>query len=81
MASWIFLFGLFARGAGRAVTLGEFLSLPLFALLLWLLPDKMTLPMIGLCWILSYAAYGIFNALALRCTLESGDGEAGATSA
>jgi hypothetical protein len=81
MASWIFLFGLFARGAGRAVTLGEFLSLPLFALLLWLLPDKMTLPMIGLCWILSYAAYGIFNALALRYTLESGDGEAGATSA
>jgi hypothetical protein len=81
MASWIFLFGLFARGAGRAVTLGEFLSLPLFALLLWLLPDKMTLPMIGLCWILSYAAYGIFNALALRCTLESGDGEAGSTSA
>lgn len=70
MTSWIFLFGLFSRGAGRAVTLGEFLSLPLFALLLWLLPVTMTLTTIGLCWMLAYAAYGSFNALALRSVLK-----------
>ncbi|MBI5899296.1 MAG: hypothetical protein HZB40_08735 [Rhodocyclales bacterium] len=75
MISWIFLFGLFARGAGRAVSLGEFLSLPLFALLLWLLPGTMTLPAVGLCWMLAYAAYCAFNALALRSCLQAGEGK------
>ncbi len=66
MLSWIFLFGLFARGAGRAVTIGEFLSLPLFALLLWLLPGPSLLFRIGLCWMLAYAAYAGFNFWAMR---------------
>ncbi len=66
MLSWIFLFALFARGAGRAVMIGEFLSLPLFALLLWLLPGPLELFRIGLCWLLAYAVYAIFNAWALR---------------
>ncbi len=66
MLSWIYLFALFARGAGRAVVIGEFLSLPLFALLLWLLPGPVELFRIGLCWLLAYAVYAIFNAVALR---------------
>ncbi|MCX7165781.1 MAG: hypothetical protein NTV11_05855 [Rhodocyclales bacterium] len=66
MLSWIFLFGLFARGAGWAVTAGEFLSLPLFAALLMLLPGPLSLPAIGLAWALAYAVYAAFNAWALR---------------
>lgn len=65
MTAWIFLFGLFARGAGRAVTLGEFLSLPLFAGLLLLAPVQMELATIGLCWLAAYACYAAFNAWAL----------------
>jgi hypothetical protein len=71
MCSWIFLFGLFARGAGRAVTIGEFLSLPLFALLLWLLPGPALLFRVGLCWMLAYAAYAAFNAWALARNLAA----------
>lgn len=66
MLSWIFLFGLFARGAGWAVTAGEFLSLPLFAALLLLLPTPLSLPAIGVAWALAYAAYAAFNYWALR---------------
>lgn len=64
--SWIFLFGLFARGAGWAVTAGEFLSLPLFATLLWMLPGPLSLQTIGLAWALTYAVYAAFNYWALR---------------
>lgn len=66
MLSWVFLFGLFARGAGWAVTAGEFLSLPLFAALLWLLPGPLSLQAIGLAWMMAYAAYAGFNCWALR---------------
>ncbi len=66
MFSWVFLFGLFARSAGRAVMLGEFLSLPLFAVLLWLMPGPVELVRIGLCWLLAYTVYGGFNAWALH---------------
>lgn len=66
MLSWIFLFGLFARGAGWAVTAGEFLSLPLFATLLWMLPGPLSLQTIGLAWALTYAVYAAFNYWALR---------------
>jgi hypothetical protein len=45
------------------VVIGEFLSLPLFALLLWLLPGPLELFRIGLCWLLAYAVYAIFNAV------------------
>lgn len=67
--SWVFLFGLYARGAGRAVTLGEFLSLPLFALLLLALPAPAPLWQIGLCWLLAYASYAAFNIRALTALL------------
>lgn len=66
MLSWIFLFGLFARGAGWAVTAGELLSLPLFAALLLLLPGPLSLAAIGLAWMLAYAVYAGFNFWALR---------------
>jgi hypothetical protein len=66
MLSWIALFGLFARGAGWAVTAGEFLSLPLFAALLLALPGPLSLPQIGMAWALAYAAYAGFNFWALR---------------
>lgn len=66
MLSWIFLFGLFARGAGWAVTAGELLSLPLFAALLVLLPGSLSLPVIGMAWMLAYAVYAGFNYWALR---------------
>ncbi|KAF0166580.1 MAG: polysaccharide transporter PST family [Rhodocyclaceae bacterium] len=66
MLSWIFLFGLFARGAGWAVTAGELLSLPLFAALLVLLPGSLSLPAIGVAWMLAYVVYAGFNYWALR---------------
>lgn len=66
MASWIFLFGLFARGAGWTVSAGELLSLPLFAALLLLLPAPLSLTTIGLAWMLAYAVYAGFNCWALR---------------
>ncbi len=65
MASWIFLFGLFARSAGHRITAGEFFSLPLFALLIVLAPGALNLHQIGLAWLLTYAAYLAFNAWAL----------------
>lgn len=69
--SWVFLFGLYARGAGRAVTLGEFLSLPLFVVLLLVLPPPALLWQIGTCWLLAYASYAGFNAWMLRRELAT----------
>lgn len=66
MLSWIFLCGLFARGAGWAVTAGELLSLPLFAALLFLLPGPLSLQVVGLAWMLAYAVYAGFNWWALQ---------------
>jgi PST family polysaccharide transporter len=71
LLSWIFLFGLFARGAGWAVTAGELLSLPLFAALLLLLPGPLSLPAVGLAWMAAYAVYVGFNFWMLRCTLAA----------
>lgn len=62
MLSWVFLFGLFARGAGWAVTAGELLSLPLFAALLFMVPGQASLSAIGRAWMLAYATYAVFNA-------------------
>jgi len=78
MLSWIFLFGLFARGAGWAVTAGEFLSLPLFAGLLLALPGRLSLPVIGLAWALAYVVYAGFNYWALRRSQKVGVGDTAA---
>jgi hypothetical protein len=65
VASWVALFGLFARHAAWAITLGELLSLPLFALLLSLLAGSYGLREVGMIWCATYIAYAAFNAAAL----------------
>lgn len=64
--SWVFLYGLYARHVPRAVTIGEFLSIPLFALILWAGIRPAGLIQIGAAWALAYLAYAVFNGLALR---------------
>jgi len=70
VVSWVFLYGLYARQASRAVTMGEFLSTPLFALLLWFAVRPASLWDVGMAWALAYLAYAVFNGLALRQALH-----------
>jgi hypothetical protein len=65
IASWLFLFGLFSAHRTRLIMAGEILSLPLYALLLWLFADEMTLERTALLYFVSYLVYLGFNALAL----------------
>jgi hypothetical protein len=65
IASWLFLFGLFAAHRTWLIVAGEMLSLPLFALLLWLFADGMTLERTALLYFVSYLFYLGFNAAAL----------------
>ncbi|MBF0124149.1 MAG: hypothetical protein HQL60_02290 [Magnetococcales bacterium] len=62
VGAWVFLHGLYALHRTWAISMGEFLSLPLFALLLWLLPIPISLTVAGSCWAVSYAVYTTFNA-------------------
>lgn len=66
IASWLFLFGLFAAHRTRLIVAGELLSLPLFALLLWLFAEGMTLERTALLYFVSYLVYLVFNAIALN---------------
>ncbi len=68
--AWVFLYGLYARQAPRAVTIGEFLSIPLFALLVWFSVRPSSLVEVGLAWCLAYTAYAVFNGLSLRQALH-----------
>jgi hypothetical protein len=65
IAAWLPLFALYALRRTRLLIVGEFLSLPLFAFLLWLLGERLALPSAGLAWLGTYAAYAAFNAAAL----------------
>ncbi len=65
IASWLFLYGLFAAHRTWLIVAGEMLSLPLFALLLWLFADGMTLERTALLYLVSYLVYLGFNAAAL----------------
>jgi len=65
IASWLFMFGLFAAHRTRLIIVGEFLSLPLFALLLWQFADGMTLERTTLLYLGSYLAYLSFNVFGL----------------
>lgn len=65
IASWLFLFGLFSAHRTGLIMAGEMLSLPLFALLLWLFADGMTLERTALLYFVSYLVYLGFNAIAL----------------
>lgn len=68
--SWVLLFGLFARHQAWAITAGEFLSLPLFALLLTLFAGRLDLQQVGGLWCATYLIYGIFNGAALWWSLR-----------
>jgi len=65
IASWLFLFGLFAAHRTRLIMTGEVLSLPLYALLLWLFADGMTLERTALLYLVSYLVYLAFTAASL----------------
>ena len=65
IVSWVFLYGLFAAHRTRTIMLGEFLSLPLFAALLWLWHDGMTLERASMLYLVSYLVYAIVNAIGL----------------
>jgi len=70
IASWLFFFGLFAAHRTRLIMAGEVLSLPLYALLLWLYANGMTLERAALLYLLSYLVYLGFNA---ACVLRVKD--------
>jgi PST family polysaccharide transporter len=65
IASWVFLFGLFAAHRTALIMAGEILSLPLYALLLWLYADGMSLERAALLYLFSYLVYLGFNTFAL----------------
>ena len=65
IVSWVFLFGLFAAHRTRLIVAGEIFSLPLYALLLWLFADGMTLERTALLYLVSYLAYLVFNVTGL----------------
>jgi hypothetical protein len=65
IASWLFLFGLFAAHRTRLIIAGEVLSLPLYEFLLWLFADGMTLERAALLYLASYLSYLGFNAFGL----------------
>jgi len=65
IASWLFLFGLFSAHRTGLIMAGEILSLPLYALLLRLFADGMTLERTAWLYFASYLVYLVFNAAAL----------------
>jgi len=65
IASWLFLFGLFSAHRTGLIMAGEILSLPLYALLMWLFADGMTLERTALLYFVTYLVYLGFNAFAL----------------
>lgn len=66
IASWVAMFGLYAQRRTIALAVGEFFSLPLFALLVIVAGRSLTLELVGVFWLVSYCAYLAFNAWALR---------------
>lgn len=68
VASWIPLLGLYVLHRTRAIALGELASVPLFATLVVLAGERLTLELAGAFWLLAYCAYAGFNYRALRRT-------------
>jgi PST family polysaccharide transporter len=66
IASWIPLFALYAMRRTPAITIGELLSLPLFAVLLLIFKNDLSLETAGVLWTVSYLAYGAFNFWAVK---------------
>jgi drug/metabolite transporter superfamily protein YnfA len=71
IASWVILFALLAVHATWWVALGEVLSLPLFALLVHLAGNDLTLEQAGRLWLFTYGVYLAFNVLGLSVVLGS----------
>jgi len=65
VASWVFLYGLFAAHRTAMIVLGELLSLPLLALMLRLYAPGMTLERMTAIYLAVYCVYLVFNAAAL----------------
>jgi O-antigen/teichoic acid export membrane protein len=65
IASWLPLYALYAMRLARPLVIGEFLSMPLFAVLLAAVP-RLTLESAGALWLASYLGYGLFNLWAVR---------------
>ena len=66
IAAWVPLFALYAMRRTRAITFGELLSLPLFALLVGAAGASLTLELAALFWLAAYLVYGAFNLWAMR---------------
>jgi len=66
IGAWVAMFGLYARRRTRALALGEFLSLPLFAFFALAAGRSLTLELAGLFWLVAFCAYLAFNVAALR---------------
>jgi O-antigen/teichoic acid export membrane protein len=62
IAAWVFLFALFAARRAWLIGIGEVLSLPLFAWMLWHFSAHMTLELASLCYCITYLVYLLFNA-------------------
>lgn len=61
IAAWIALFGLYAARRTRAIAVGELLSLPLFAALVFAAGNAVTLEAVGLFWLAAFSVYAVFN--------------------
>jgi O-antigen/teichoic acid export membrane protein len=65
IGSWVFLYALFAMQRTVPIAVGELLSIPLFAVLLELNGEGLSLEWAGMLYCASYAAYFLFNAVAV----------------
>jgi PST family polysaccharide transporter len=65
IASWLPLYALYAMRRAGALVIGEFLSMPLFAVLIAAYP-QLTLEAAGALWLAAYLAYGLFNLWAVK---------------
>lgn len=65
IASWIFLYGLFAARRTLLIVAGEILSLPLFVFLLWLNAAHLSLEQVSWSFCEAYVIYLAFNIVAL----------------
>jgi O-antigen/teichoic acid export membrane protein len=66
IGAWVAMFGLYALRRTRALAIGDFLSLPLFAALALAAGHGLTLELAGAFWLLAFCAYLAFNVAALR---------------
>lgn len=66
VVSWLPLFGLYAALRTRAIAIGELVSLPLFAALVFAARGYLTLELVAALWLAAYLAYAAFNFWALR---------------